>query len=205
MPEYIDCAQNSDQWLEVRAGIVTCSDYAILFAKGKGGADSKTRAKLVNTKAGEIFTGKPAESYSNAHMERGHLMEQEAADSYAFMENVEPETVGFIRNGRTGGSPDRLIGTNGILEIKTKLPHILIDVIKADEFPAEHKAQCQGLLMVSEREWIDICCYWPGMPFFAKRAYRDEAYIKTLAEAVEAFNAEVDATVDMLRRYGAAA
>lgn len=205
MLEIIDCEQNSEAWFLARCGLGTCSDYPTLLAKGKGGAESLTRKKLVNTKAGEIFTGKPTEGFSTAHTERGHAMEQEVADLYAFMEDCAPETVGFVRNGRTGGSPDRLIETNGILEIKTKLPHILIDVIKADQFPVEHKPQCQGLLMVTEREWIDICCYWPGMPFFKKRAYRDEAYIKTLAAAVEAFNEDVDAVVEMLRRYGDAA
>lgn len=205
MPDIIVCAQNSPEWFDARCGLPTCSDYATLLAKGKGGADSVTRKKLVNVKAGEIFTGKAAESFSTIHTERGHVMEPEVSDLYAFMEGCEPQLVGFIRNGRTGGSPDRLIGENGILEIKTKLPQILIDVIRADEFPAEHKAQCQGLLMVSEREWIDICCYWPGMPFFKKRAYRDEAYIKTLSDAVDKFNDEVDAVLTMLRRYGEAA
>jgi YqaJ-like viral recombinase domain len=204
MPEIIDVAQNSAEWLLARAGLPTCSEYATLLAKGRGGGDSVTRKKLVNVKAGELFTGAPAESFSNAHMERGHAMEQEAADRYAFEANADLQVVGFIKRGRTGGSPDRLIGNNGILEIKTKLPAILIDVIKADEFPSEHKAQCQGLLMVSEREWIDLCCYWPGMPYFVKRAYRDEAYIKTLTDAVDAFNDEVDAVLEMLRKYRAA-
>ena len=205
MLEVIDCDQNSPEWFLARAGLPTCSEYKTLLAKGRGGGDSETRKKLINVKAGEVFTGKPAESFSTPHTDRGHAMEQEVADLYAFMEDCAPEAIGFVRNGRTGGSPDRMIGATGVLEIKTKLPHILIDIIKADEFPSEHKAQCQGLLMVTEREWIDICCYWPGMPFFKKRAFRDEAYIKTLASAVEQFNTEVDAVVEMLRRYGAAA
>lgn len=205
MPEIIDCAQNSEEWFMARCGLGTCSDYPTLLAKGRGGAESQTRKKLVNVKAAEIFTGKPAESFSTVHTECGHAMEPEAAAKYAFVEGYDLQTVGFVRNGRTGGSPDRLVGNNGILEIKTKMPHILIDVIDAQKFPVEHKPQCQGLLMVTEREWIDICCYWPGMPYFVKRAYRDEDYIKTLAAAVDAFNAEVDAVVEMLRKYGAAA
>lgn len=205
MLEFFNCAQNSADWYQARAGLPTCSDYSTLLAKGKAGAESVTRRKLVNVKAGELFTNTPSESFTTPAMERGHAMEQEAVDFYAFMESADPQLVGFVKNGRTGGSPDRLIANDGILEIKTKRADILIDVIKADEFPAEHKAQCQGLLMVTEREWIDLVCYWPGMPFFKKRSYRDEAYIKTLASAVEAFNSEVDAVVEMLRRYGKAA
>jgi len=205
MIEILDCAQNSPEWYQHRSGIPTCSDYATLIAKGKGAAESVGRQKLVKVKAGELITGKPTDSFSNVHTDRGHTMEQEVCDLYAFMENVEPQVVGFVRNGQTGGSPDRFIGDNGILEIKTKLPHILIDVIKDDEFPSEHKAQCQGLLSVCEREWIDIVCYWPGMPFFKKRAYRDEAYIKTLNSAVDKFNEDVAKLVAELRAYGLAA
>lgn len=205
MIEIFNDPQNSPEWYSHRNGIPTCSDYSTLIAKGKGSAESVGRLKLIKIKAGEIITGKPTDSFSNANMERGHIMEQEVADLYAFMEGAEPEIVGFVRNGMTGGSPDRFIGSNGILEIKTKLPHILIDVIQDDDFPAEHKAQCQGLLMVTEREWIDIVCYWPGMPFFKKRAYRDEPYIQTLKTAVDKFNDDVAALVDQLNRYGKAA
>ncbi|MNF78421.1 hypothetical protein D3C84_606060 [compost metagenome] len=42
-------------------------------------------------------------------------------------------------------------------------------------------------LWVSEREWIDFVCYWPGMPLFIKRAYRDEVMIRKLSERVKTF------------------
>ena len=65
-----------------------------------------------------------------------------------------------------------------MLEIKTKLPHLMIEVLGRGAFPPEHVAQCQGALWVAEREWIDIAVYWPRMPRFVKRTTRDEAYIK---------------------------
>ena len=63
--------------------------------------------------------------------------------------------------------------------------------------------QCQGALWIAEREWIDIGCYWPKLPLFVKRAYRDEDYIRTLADAVDRFNDELGETVERIRRYGA--
>jgi len=89
-----------------------------------------------------------------------------------------------------------------MLEIKTKLPHLLIDCILKDDFPAEHKAQCQGALWVAEREWVDIAVYWPRMPLFVKRAYRDEEYISKLSDAIDAFNADLVAVVDRIKAYG---
>ncbi len=154
--------------------------------------------------AGELLTGEPHEGFMTADMERGHEMEPDARNMYALMTDASPELVGFIRNGAKGCSPDSLVGDVGMLEIKTKLPHLLIDVLLRDEFPAEHKAQCQGALWVAEREWIDIAVYWPRLPLFIKLAYRDEAYIAGLAAAVDAFNAELAETVDRIRSYGMA-
>lgn len=52
--------------------------------------------------------------------------------------------------------------------------------------------QCQGGLWVSEREWIDFISYWPGMPRFIKRTYRDEIMIRAITECVEAFHEEME-------------
>lgn len=202
MPKIIDCDQNSDEWFRARMGIPTASEFSTVMAKGRGGGDSKTRQTYLYKLAGEIITGEPMESYSNAHMERGKAMEDDARAAYEFMTNTECERVGFIRSGRKGASPDSLVGANGLVEIKTKLPHLIIETLLRGDFPLEHKAQCQGQLWVAEREWIDIAVYWPGMPVFITRATRDEEYIATLASAVDEFNAELDSIVARVRAYG---
>lgn len=200
--EILDVPQNSPEWHAARAGIPTASEFSTVMASGRGGGESKTRRTYMLKLAGEIVTGEVQEGFSSAHTERGHEMEPDARNMYALMTDAQPELVGFIRNGQKGGSPDSLIGDSGLLEIKTKLPHLLIDVLLKDEFPPEHKAQCQGNLWVSEREWIDIAVYWPKLPLFIKRAYRDEAYIAKLAAAVDAFNSELAEVVEKVRKYG---
>ena len=190
--------QGTPEWLACRSGIPTSSKFSTVLAKGEG----KTRAKYMRQLAGEIITGRPMESYSNAHMERGHEMEPEARAHYAFLTDADIKQVGFIRNGQKGCSPDSLIGENGMLEIKSKLPDLVIECIERGSFPPEHKAQCQGALWVAEREWIDIVVYWPDMPIFINRAYRDEAYIADLSRAVSAFNDELAALVERIRDYG---
>jgi len=202
MMEIFDCDQNSPSWFDCRKGIVTASQMKTVLASGKGGGESITRRKYLYTLAGEIITGEPSESFSNRNMERGHEMEGEARNFYAFMKDIEPERVGFIRNGRKGASPDSLLGTDGLLEIKTAIPSVLIELLIKDQFPPEHKAQTQGQLMVAEREWVDICCYWPGMPPLIKRAARDEKYISELSRAVSIFNEELDELVSRIRSYG---
>lgn len=201
MIQVFNCDQGTEEWFRARMGIPTASEFHTVMASGAGGGDSKTRRTYMHKLAGEIITDQPMENYTNGHMERGHEMEDDARRLYAFMADAEIEQVGFIRSGSKGCSPDSLIGESGMLEIKSKLPHLLIPILLRDEFPAEHKAQCQGALWVAEREWIDITVYWPKMPLFTKRAYRDETYIATIANAVKAFNEELAATVEQIRRY----
>lgn len=198
-PRIIQCEQGTEEWLRVRAGIPTASEFATVMASGRGGGESKTRRTYLLRLAGEILTGEPMDSYSNGHMERGKAMEDEAREMYAFLHDADPERVGFIRNGEKGCSPDCLIGADGMAEIKTKLPHLQIDVLLRGEMPPEHKAQCQGALWVAEREWLDFVSYWPGLPLFVKRIDRDEEYIATLAAAVDQFNAELAETVACIR------
>lgn len=195
--QIFDCEQNSPEWFEARRGIPTASAFSQILAKGEG----LTRAAYMNKLAGEIITGKPMESFSSEHTERGHEFEPEARDLYAFETGAELRRVGFIRNGRAGCSPDCLIGDDGGLEIKTTFPHYLIDIIRKDEFPSKHKAQVQGALWLTGRKWWDIVIYWPGMPMFVKRAQRDELYIQQLATQVDRFNSELDAIVAKVKGY----
>lgn len=196
--QIFNCDQNTPEWHLARAGIPTASKFATVLAKGEG----KTRAKYMRQLAGEIITGQPMEGFSNAHTERGHVMEPEARELYAFATDTAPEQVGFVRNGQKGCSPDSLIGDEGMLEIKTKIPDLLIECLERNEFPREHRAQCQGALWVAEREWIDIVVYWPAMPVFIKRAHRDEEYIANLAGEIDRFNDELAALVERIRNYG---
>lgn len=198
MMEVFDFEQGEDEWFQARLGIPTASKFATVMAQG----DGKTRSKYMRTLAGEILTGTPAESFTNAHMERGKTMEDEARATYAFLENAEIKRVGFIRNGDKGASPDSLVGTNGGLEIKTAIPDIQIDRLERNRLPPEHVAQVQGNIWLSEREWWDFVSYWPRLPMLTVRVYRDDAYIKEMSRAVMNFNAELNELVERIRHYG---
>lgn len=187
--------QGTVEWRAVRAGIPTASEFSTVLASGRGGGESKTRKTYLYKLAGERITGEPAENYSNGYMERGHALEGEARDLYSLIQGVEAKQVGFIRSGNKGCSPDSLVGDDGMLEIKTKAPHLLIDILKTGEVPSEHTAQLQGALWIAERKWIDFVAYFPKMPPFIKRVARDDLYIARLAKAVDEFNEELSALV----------
>jgi hypothetical protein len=60
-------------------------------------------------------------------------------------------------------------------------------------------ARC-GFASASGGIFISYC---PKLPLFVKRVFRDEDYIKKLANEVELFNIELQQTVEYIRRYGA--
>lgn len=203
MPDYFDIEQGSPDWHRLRAGVPTASCFDQILAKGKGGAESLTRSRYLRTLAAERITGEPGEQFETDAMKRGKAMEAQARDFYALMHSdIEPELIGFVKNGVAGCSPDALLGNNGIIEIKTKRGDILVEVLLKNQMPQEHVAQVQGSLWVTEREFCDFVAYWPGLPLFVKRCYRDEAYIAALAKEVERFDAEVAEIVEKVRRFG---
>lgn len=193
--------QGSPEWHQARLGIPTASNFSAILAKGEG----KTRRSYMLKLAAEIITGELGEQFTTPAMDRGKAMEAEARDLYTFVADETPERVGFIRNGPVGWSPDSLLGDKGALEIKTQRADLLIETILKDEFPHEHKAQCQGGLWVGERDWIELCVYWPKMPLFVKKVHRDEIFIKNLHIEVDRFLGELHDLVARIQNYGVAA
>ncbi len=197
MIEIFDCEQGSPEWFACRAGIPTASKFATVMAKGEG----KTRSKYMRQLAGEIITGEPMESFSSPHMDRGKTMEDEARETYAFINDADIRRVGFIRNGKKGASPDSLVGTEGGLEIKTALPDIQIERLIAGKLPPEHVAQVQGNIWIAEREYWDFVSFWPKLPLLKVRVFRDDIYIKNMSSEIDRFNDELAAMVESVRKY----
>lgn len=184
-----DIEQGTPDWLALRLGIVTCSELDCLLVNGKGEAGFGVAAyTYMDQLIGERITGEAAElPFQTKATIRGHEQEGVAKGLYEAREDVATNAAAIILNHGIGYSPDALVGESGLIEIKTKLPKFQVGVILAGEVPKEHVAQCQGGLWVSEREWIDFISYWPGMPLFVKRMYRDEAMIRKIAERVKTF------------------
>lgn len=199
MLEIITCEQGTPEWHAARIGIPTASRFSDILAKG----DGKMRTRYLRDLAAEVIRGyAEPDSFSNAHMERGKAMEADARDLYAFIRGVEPVQVGFIRNGNYGCSPDSLIGDDGGLEIKTALGHIQIERLQRGTLPSEHRAQVQGTLWVTGRDWWDFESYSPDLPPLIVRVQPDKAYIAELSAAVDAFNSDLAELVEMIRRRG---
>lgn len=201
MPIIVDCIQGTEQWQKARNGLITASLFEMVMAQKKQGQKTSRYQSIMMKLAGERITGKTVEEGTTLAMRRGTELEPNARKLYATLTHTEPKCVGFVLadDRMKGFSPDAFVGKNGLLEIKTKKPEILIPHFYQRGFPEEHKAQCQGGLWIAQREWVDLMLYWPDMPPLIKRAYRDEAYIRRLESEIRRFNESLEMMVQHIK------
>ena len=126
-------------------------------------------------------------------MARGSELEAEAVAAYEFEKDAETVPVGFVTtdDGRVGCSPDRLVGADGLLEIKC--PSAIAHVGNLLAAPDQYAVQVQGQLWVAEREYCDLLSYCPGLPRAMFRIYRDDAFISKMAAVIAEFCDRIDA------------
>ncbi|WP_019219549.1 lambda exonuclease family protein [Bartonella florencae] len=204
MPIIVDCIQGTEEWQKVRNGLITASLFEMVMAQKKQRQKTARYHSVMMKLAGERITGKTVDEGKTLSMRRGTELEPSARDLYAKLTHRELECIGFVLadDGKKGFSPDAFVGKDGLLEIKTKKPEILIPHFMQKGFPEEHKAQCQGGLWIAQREWVDLMLYWPDMPPLIKRAYRDEAYIRRLESEISRFNEALEAMVGQIKSWG---
>jgi len=182
-----DCEQGSQEWFQLRAGIPTSSSFSRLLTP-TGKVSTQAEAYMFELIA-ERWMGHPQDSFMSAWMERGQMLEGRAGDYYAVLYDCAPLPVGFVTNdaGTVGASPDRLIGADGLLEIKCPSSGQHVGYLFGKGADRAYFPQLQGQLWVAEREWVDILSYHPELPEALVRVGRDEKYIESLAAVVTTF------------------
>jgi len=206
--QVVDVEQGSDEWFRARLGLPTASHFSVIMATGRDGGDSMTRTQYLHRLAGEIVTDRVAEeTFKSRAMERGKEMEPEAIADYERRKNVSVKRVGlginFAGLRRCGASPDGLVGFDGGLETKTMRPDLMIPLLmKPKVLPPEHRAQVFGNMYVWERDHWDLKIYYPKMPDYTVRVYRDDVYIKELDNEIQRFNHELNRLVERVRAMG---
>lgn len=194
-----DMEQGTQEWFEVRAGIVTASRAKDLMAEGQG----KTRLAYMYQLIGEVMTGEPVQVFKgNEHTERGTLLEPVARKLYCERTKSKVVETGFIRNyddnGGAGYSPDGLVGNDGAVEIKTRLAHIQAELLDTGKIPRDAMLQMQFGLWVADLHWCDYVSYCQGMPLFVERVYPDLELQDKIKNKLFDFYSEMNAKLEKL-------
>jgi len=192
---HYDIEQGTEEWRKLRLGKITASTAKeLLTPTFKIANNDKTRS-IVYQLASERLTGRLEPNFSSYHTDRGHIEEVFARELYE--EKYEPvEECGFLENGSIGYSPDGLVGDNGLIEIKSRVPKYQVKTIINGEVPPEYMIQCQVALLISEREWIDFLQYGNGMHMFKKRVFINEKITNNITEAIKETEEKINQMVE---------
>lgn len=198
-----DVEQGTDEWHGLRLGKVTASNMDQIITST--GEKSKQADKYMNKIIGEQITGESAETFKgNAHTDRGHEWEGEAAQYYAMNNECTLTRVGFCTtdDGLLGCSPDYLIGDDGVLEIKTGLPHIMIEYYLSGKLEQEHRPQTQATLLITGRAQIVTMLYHPLMKPIILPTPRNLPYIVSMQTMLDEFHKKMAERISVLKSKG---
>ena len=199
---WLDVEQNSDEWFEMRLGRVTGSKAATIMAN-YGKAFGNPAVEYAQRLALERVTGvrDSTDSLKSNYLDRGHELEPVARFEYETMNFVS--NGGFFKNEKTGDSPDGLVGTNGVVEIKSVIPNIQWKVLKSKKYPTSHKWQIQWHLWISKRKWCDFISFCPemveGKQLFIDRVFPDLEAFKQIEYRLAEFELKIKENILILK------
>lgn len=198
-----DIEQGSPEWIDLRLGLITCSEMSSIRSDGAGAYS------YVNALAFERLTGASSSVFDgNEWTKRGQELEPIAREMYEKKTGIPVEMVSFVKNKGFGYSPDGLIfdfnwSTDfpvGAIEIKVKQPAEQIHILRSGEIPKKHFDQLHGGLSCAELQWIDFVSYCPSLPLFIKRVYASDCQdkIENIESLVLKYNQSIDEVVNQI-------
>lgn len=191
----ISCDQGSTEWALARAGVVTASEADSLitpkFAVRKGdGLQTYLHQKL----AGRVM-GYEGDGGGTFAMNQGKVMEELALPWFEFQFGVSIRRVGLCLSddGKTGCSPDGLIGENSGIEVKCPTPPVHLRYLLANRVPDDYLAQVHFSMYVTGRtQWVFVS-YSPHLPPLVVNVVRSPEAITAIETALKEFVPALDA------------
>ena len=120
--------------------------------------------------------------------------------AYEFYRNLDANKVAFVDHPTipmSGASPDRLVGVDGLIELKCPNTSTHLASLLGAPIDSDYLKQMYWQMACTGRGWCDFVSYDPRMPehmrLHVKRVHRDAASIVECEVAVRAFLSELDA------------
>ena len=199
--------QRTPEWDLARLGKITASKVRDVCAKTSAGKYTAARDTYKWNLIKERITGVPVEYRITPPMQWGIDNEGDAKAFYQVLYDVQIEEVGFIPHPDmdfAGASPDGLVGTDGLIEVKCMETVNHLRAIDAGEVPEYYVDQCQWQMACTGRQWCDLVIYDPRLPDDLQmrrfRIRRDEDRIKDIESEVRKFNQEIESIITNITR-----
>lgn len=197
--------QGTEAWKKERAGHCTASRFKDVLAKIKTGEAATRRNYRVQLVTERLIGAPISNGFTSKAMEWGTATEPLARMAYEARTGDPVIETGFHHHPKiewVGASPDGLVGSDGLIEIKCPEPATHMEWLLDGVCPSEHVAQVQGQLWITGRTWCDFVSYDPRFPenlrLLVARVERNDSYIAELEKQVRLFLREVDQLHDRL-------
>lgn len=191
-------AQGSQEWLDIRCGMLTASNVKHLFTAKLAPSKAQTAKTLMYELLAQRVTKYVEPVYVTAAMARGHDEEIIARDTYskhfAPVAEVGFTSRWFSRDGMTialGYSPDGLVDGDGLIEVKSRGQKWQMQTLVNGEIPTEYRLQMQTGMLVTGRKWCDFISICGGLPMMVAREFADEKLQAAIIQRVFEFEAEL--------------
>ena len=197
----IDCIQRSEEWDRLRAR-PTASNFGKFVTPTRGDYSKSATDYACQVIARRL--GAYVEPPPSFWMEWGVENEPHALASFRANTGREVTEVGFVMPDNTddyGGSPDGLVGDDGLLEIKCPKPETLIRW-HALGLPNEHRPQIQGLLWITGRQWCDFWAWHPHLQPLLIHVEADLKYQVKISDCMALLLEEITRIEQSLHVFG---
>jgi hypothetical protein len=187
--------QRSAMWERIRCGRLTASNLSKILTPAQKKFSEQCR-DFAFTVAAERIKGRTEDGFSNADIERGIELEDEAR--YQYNKHFAPvREVGFIENNdygfQFGASPDGLlINENGAIEIKSPQAKGHLKTIIDGDIAGTYDMQMQGLMLAGDLDFVDFVSYNEGLIIKPIRVMRNNETIVKIIEAGKRFEEMVE-------------
>jgi predicted phage-related endonuclease len=207
-PEDQDLLHDHPELDKRRLGKATASEFNKILSKSRSGGEAAGRRNYRIQLALERVTGKTPSRFSNDYTDWGHETEELAVVELMLrMPELDIQKTPFIEHDwlMAGASPDRLIGDDGVVEVKCFNSANHYEALEKQELPREYLAQVQGQLWITGRQYCKAVMFDPDFPpesqLIILHVPRDDKYIDNLMVDVANFLEEVDKQVKFITDY----
>ncbi len=199
-----EIAQNTDEWLEARHGVVTASNFATIMAN-YGKPFGNPAIQYAMKVAIEGKTNRSIEGFKNEWMDRGIELEDDARQLYSDMTFTPVQDGKFWtikgdlwKIDRFGASPDGLAG-DGLIEIKCPKYSTHFNQIIKGGYDLSYQWQIRGQMWITDRDWCDFVSYCPDFPLdkqlYIFRVERDQEEEDKMISRLNEFVTVVDSYI----------
>lgn len=198
--------QRTPEWFAQRLGHCTASRVNDALATIKTGESASRRNYRLQLVA-ERLTGLQEESFTSPAMLRGTEVEPIARAAYEANHEFVTEAP-FVKHSTImwfGASPDGLVGTDGLIEIKCPNTTTHLEYLTTGKVPNQYKNQMMAQMACTQRKWCDFVSFDNRLPenlqLFVVRFEPSESEINSMLEKVQEFLDEVASEETRLRNY----